>query len=68
MNLRKFIPIIAECHQGQQKSGIQLGGEYLYNNIFHKNKHFLEVPSNPYYLIQLIHKNNKTKSFYPIKY
>jgi arginase len=37
MNFRKFIPIIAECHQGQKKPGVSLGGEYLYNNIFRKN-------------------------------
>jgi arginase len=48
MNLRKFIPIIAECHQGQTKPGVKLGGEYLYNNIFHKNTKYnpIIIPNN----------------------
>lgn len=37
MNLKKFIPIIAECHQGQRKLGVNFGGKYLYNKLFYKN-------------------------------
>jgi arginase len=36
MNLTKFTPIIAQCCQGQKKRGVELGGDYLYNNIFFK--------------------------------
>jgi arginase len=37
MNFRKFTPIIAQCYQGQRKRGVELGGDYLYNNVFFKN-------------------------------
>jgi len=37
MKLSKFIPIIAECHQGQKKRGVELGAKYLYNQLFHKS-------------------------------
>ena len=37
MNFSKFTPIIAKCYQGQRKKGVELGGNYLYNNIFFKN-------------------------------
>jgi arginase len=34
MKLQKFVPIIAECNQGQKLKGVSKGGLYLYNNIF----------------------------------
>jgi arginase len=34
MNLSNFIPIIAECYQGQKKLGVELGGKYLFDKIF----------------------------------
>ena len=37
MNFKKFTPIIAQCHQGQRKRGVEFGGDYLYKNIFNKN-------------------------------
>lgn len=37
MNFRKFTPIIAQCHQGQRLKGVEMGGKYLYNNVFLKS-------------------------------
>lgn len=50
MNLSKFIPVIAECHQGQKKLGVQMGGHYLYEHVF-KNivkKDSLVLPVNSF--------------------
>lgn len=35
MILNKFKPIIAQCYQGQQKLGVNIGGNYLYDKIFY---------------------------------
>ena len=33
-NIKKFNPIIAMCHQGQRRSGVDEGGLYVYQNVF----------------------------------
>ena len=37
MNFKKFNPVIAQCHQGQRIKGVEMGGDYLYDNIFSNN-------------------------------
>lgn len=50
MNLQKFLPILANCNQGQRLKGVCLGGDYLYNNIFKTktNKKILVVPNEDF--------------------
>ena len=32
--LRKFKPILASCHQGQRRPGVDEGATYIYENCF----------------------------------
>jgi arginase len=32
--LKKFQPILASCHQGQRRSGVDAGAGYIYDNCF----------------------------------
>lgn len=50
MNLSRFVPIIVECHQGQKKKGIKLGGKYLYDHIFYKknNHDIITIPKQKF--------------------
>jgi len=34
LSLRKFKPVLANCHQGQRRPGVDSGAQYIYNNCF----------------------------------
>ena len=54
MNLSKFTPILANCHQGQLNFGVQFGGEYLLKNIFSS------ITKHTPFIISEHHFNNPT--------
>jgi len=31
--LKKFKPVLAACHQGQKRPGVDLGANYVYNHL-----------------------------------
>ncbi len=45
----RFTPIIAECNQGQKKSGVKYGGEILYENIFRNMNKPVKVIQNNFF-------------------
>lgn len=43
---QKFVPIVAECNQGQKRLGVKEGGNILYENIFRNMKNNPNIIQN----------------------